>query len=80
MLCLLVLVTTILGTISIPSAVVQVLVAAAAQAPNTHLFLPRLLRLWGLAVSRQNIRIKQWSSFKIGRLTKSLSYSIAILE
>lgn len=42
----------ILGTITIPVAVVQLLGAAATIVPDTHLLLPRLLGLWGLAVSK----------------------------
>lgn len=49
----LVLFVTIWSIVSIPFAVVQVLGAATAHVPNTHLFLPGLLGLWGLTVEQE---------------------------
>lgn len=50
--CILVLVPTIGGTISISFAIVQVLGAASTLVPNTPFFLLRLTRLWRLTMSK----------------------------
>lgn len=62
----LVLLPAILGSITIPVAVVQVLGAVATHVPHAHLLLPGLLRLWRLAVSKNakhHNRNQSWLTF-----------------
>lgn len=53
----LVLLAAILGTVTIPVAVVQILGAVATHVPDAHLLLPGLLGLWRLTVSKKNIYV-----------------------